>query len=109
VRNYPWYKGWDEDFAKKGLAIIGIHTPESQGERDIDSVKEKVKEAGFNFPVAIDNDNQNWKAWTNHIWPSTYLVDKKGYVRYWWYGELNWQGIEGEKYMRGRIGELLAE
>ena len=26
----------------------------------------------------------------------TYLIDKKGYVRYWWYGELKWQGNDGE-------------
>ena len=38
-----------------------------------------------------------------------YLVDKQGYIRYWWFGELNWQGAEGEKTMRKRIEELLAE
>jgi hypothetical protein len=38
-----------------------------------------------------------------------YLVDKKGNVRYWWYGELNWQGSEGESFMRQKIVELLAE
>jgi hypothetical protein len=38
-----------------------------------------------------------------------YLIDKKGNVRYWWYGELNWQGSEGEKFMREKIVELLAE
>jgi hypothetical protein len=43
------------------------------------------------------------------MWPSVYLIDKKGHVRYWWYGELNWKGTEGEKFMREKIVELLAE
>ncbi|MFH1718573.1 MAG: hypothetical protein ABIF19_14560 [Planctomycetota bacterium] len=44
-----------------------------------------------------------------YIWPSTYLVDKNGFVRYWWYGELNWQGAKSEEYLRARIQELVAE
>lgn len=61
------------------------------------------------YPVAVDAAAENWKAWGNHLWPSVYLVDKEGRVRYWWYGELNWQGARGEEIMRKRIEELLAE
>jgi hypothetical protein len=38
-----------------------------------------------------------------------YLIDKQGYVRYRWDGELNWKGIKGDKLMRERIEKLLAE
>lgn len=86
-----------------------MHTPEGEGERKLDSVRAKVKEAEFTFPVLVDNERQNWNAWGNGIWPSVYLIDKRGYLRYWWYGELNWQGTEGEKIMRQKIEELLAE
>jgi hypothetical protein len=91
------------------VTILGIHTPESEGEKDIDRVRKKVRENGMEYPVAIDNQAQTWKTWTNNMWPSTYLIDKRGYVRYWWYGELNWEGAQGEKYMREKIEELLAE
>jgi hypothetical protein len=57
----------------------------------------------------IDNGHQNWNAWGNSMWPTVYLIDKQGYARYWWLGELNWEGNEGEKIFRGRIEELLAE
>ena len=43
------------------------------------------------------------------MWPTVYLSDKKGYVRSWWMGELNWAGQEGEKILRKRIEELLQE
>lgn len=86
-----------------------MHSPESQGEHSVENVKKKVNEAEFEFPVLIDNQRRNWNAWGNSMWPSVYLIDKHGDVRYWWIGELNWQGAEGEKILRRRIEELLAE
>ena len=57
----------------------------------------------------MDNGRQNWNAWGNSMWPTVYLIDKQGYVRYWWMGELNWEGAEGEQLFRRHIEELLAE
>jgi len=59
--------------------------------------------------VAVDNGGKTWAAWGNCYWPSTYLVDKKGFVRYRWDGELNWQGVKGEELLRKKIEELQAE
>ncbi len=91
------------------MVMIGIHTPEAEHERDVAAVREKTDEAEFDFPVLIDNQKKNWQAWGNTMWPTVYLIDKQGYVRTWWMGELNWQGTQGEKIMRGRIETLLAE
>ncbi|MHC4327782.1 MAG: thioredoxin domain-containing protein [Planctomycetota bacterium] len=71
--------------------------------------RDRAAKAGMEYPIAIDNDSKAWQAWANHIWPSTYLIDKDGYIRYWWYGELNWQGAESEKLLRSRIRELIQE
>ena len=43
------------------------------------------------------------------MWPSVYLIDKRGRVRNWWYGELNWDGAKGEEFIRKRIEDLMAE
>ncbi len=109
VHNLPWYQGWHESFAQRGLVVLGVHTPETEAERNANSLRQKVEENGIQYPVAIDAHAKTWAAWTNTMWPSVYLIDKRGYVRYWWYGELNWQGAEGEKFMRAKIEELLAE
>lgn len=109
VHNLPLYQGWDEAYASHGLVVLGVHTPETAAERDANRVRQKVQENGMRYPVAIDAQGKTWRAWTNRMWPSVYLIDKRGYVRYWWYGELNWQGAEGEKFMRSKIEELLAE
>lgn len=105
--NYEHYLRWYEEFHAQGVAIVGIHTPETSAERDVARLQQKVREAGFEFPILVDNDQQNWNAWGNSMWPSVYLVDRNGRIRGWWYGELNWQGGNGEERMRQRISELL--
>ena len=75
----------------------------------MDSVRKKVKSNGIKYPIAVDNDFKTWQAWGNQYWPSTYLIDKKGNVRYRWDGELNVKEIKGEETMRKKIEELLAE
>ena len=72
-------------------------------------VRKKAKDNGLAYPIAVDNDSRTWKAWGNSFWPSTYLVDRKGRVRYRWDGELNWKDSKGEEVMRRKIEELLAE
>jgi hypothetical protein len=43
------------------------------------------------------------------MWPCVYVLDKRGQLRYFWPGELRWQGATGDKIARGWIDELLAE
>ncbi len=109
IRNLPHYNGWHAQFPADRFRIVGIHRPETQRERVVDDVRRKAVEAGIAYPIAVDNNSANWDAWANRVWPSVYLIDKRGFVRYWWYGEMNWQGVEGEKWMRSRIRQLLAE
>jgi thiol-disulfide isomerase/thioredoxin len=109
IHNYPAYKAWQEKYAGKGVTIIGIHTPEFEHEADVKRILAKAKQNGLKFPIAVDNDGQNWKAWKNRYWPSIYLIDKKGRVRHRWEGELDSATAKGEQLMRRRIDELLAE
>lgn len=109
IRNYPWYRQWYDDFADRDVTIVGVHTPETEAERDIDRVRQKVEEESLRFPIVVDNDHAIWRAWGNSIWPTVYLIDRQGRLRYWWYGELNWQNAGGQRVMAQRIEELLAE
>jgi thiol-disulfide isomerase/thioredoxin len=109
AQNLPHYQAWYDKYPASDLVIIGIHTPETSAERDVDKLRANVNERKIGYPVAVDGAAENWKAWGNNMWPSVYLIDRRGQVREWWYGELNWQGARGEEKMRKRIEELLAE
>ncbi|HEX6961837.1 MAG TPA: redoxin domain-containing protein [Lacipirellula sp.] len=109
INNYPWYREWQEAFQGKDVTIIGIHTPETSTEENNDLLRASLDEHKLKFPVAVDKQKKMWQAWYNRMWPSVYLVDKQGRVRYWWYGELDWQGAGGQKLARQRIEQMLAE
>ena len=109
MRNYPWYKAIAKDFKDKDVVILGIHTPETEAEKSVDTLKKKLKESGLEFPVAVDNKGTMWKQYNNSYWPSIYLIDKKGVARWRWEGELNWNGAKGDVQMRRKIEDLLEE
>ena len=89
--------------------MLGVHTPETPGEAELESVRRMVKVDEITYPVAVDSGHATWNAWANRYWPSVYLIDKKGRVRYRWEGELESGTPRGEPIMRRRIEELLAE
>jgi hypothetical protein len=90
------------------VVILGIHTPETEEEKSVDALKKKLKDAGLNHPVAVDNKGTMWQRYNNSYWPSVYLVDKKGIARWGWSGELGWKGARGGALMRKKIEDLLA-
>ncbi|WP_419710030.1 cytochrome c biogenesis protein DipZ [Pseudomonas sp. NFX224] len=83
----PYVKDWAKKYEKDGLVVIGVHTPEYGFERIIDNVKDKVKEYGITYPVAIDNNYAIWRNFDNQYWPAHYIIDAKGQVRYTHFGE----------------------
>ena len=90
----PYIKAWYDKYADKGLLIIGIHTPEFEFEKDIGNVKQAVVKSDIKFPVVLDNDEQNWRAFENHYWPRFYLADSDGYIRYDHIGEGSYDETE---------------
>ena len=107
--NLPSYARWQKQFAKKGVEIIGIHTPETEEEKDIANVKKFLKERSITYPILFDGEGKNWNGWSQQFWPTVWLIDKKGLVRYRWQGELGWNGAKGEQIVARKIQELLDE
>ena len=83
----PTVKKWDAQYRDKGLTIIGVHTPESDLERNLNDVRREVAELGVKYPVVTDNDYSTWKAYKVEAWPTLFLLDKQGHVRWTHVGE----------------------
>jgi thiol-disulfide isomerase/thioredoxin len=68
-------------------------------------VTEFLRKQGVSLPVLMDPEKEAAGAWNAKGLPMTFIVDAKGKVRYWAFGERDWS--EGESL---RIVEkLLAE
>lgn len=107
--NFEIYRRWHDELREKGVVVVGIQTPETSQERDPAAVKSAATERKLEFPIMVDVASKNWDAWGNTMWPTVYVVDKNGYLRQWWQGELNWKGATGDKTIEQVVEQLLAE
>ncbi len=107
--NFRTYNRWVKSLRDLGVEMVGIQTPETEAEKDRNRVTEAAHRCEFGFPVQLDLENQSWKAWGNSIWPTIYVVDQRGYLRYAWVGELYWQGARGDQAIEGWVRRLLAD
>ena len=90
----PSLKEWHSKYKDQGLVIIGNHFPEFDYEKQLANVKEAVARYGIEYPVAQDNDGATWQAFGNQYWPTMYLIDKQGHIRYVHIGEGNYAETE---------------
>jgi len=87
IRTLPYVKEWYRRYREYGLTVVGVHAPEFSFARESGNVLRAVREHGIDYPVVLDNEYAIWQAWANRFWPAKYLVDGKGYLRYYHFGE----------------------
>jgi thiol-disulfide isomerase/thioredoxin len=90
----PALKEWHSKYKAQGLVIIGNHFPEFSYEADLANLKEAIKQNDIQYAVTQDNDGTTWKAYKNQYWPTLYLIDKQGHIRYVHIGEGRYKETE---------------
>jgi thiol-disulfide isomerase/thioredoxin len=80
VRLQKKFKGQD-------FKIITINIGESK-----DRIVKFVKKVGLSLPVLLDNDGKATKDWGVYAYPSNFLIDREGVIRYGYRGALEWDG-----------------
>jgi thiol-disulfide isomerase/thioredoxin len=103
IRTLPYLRSWHKKYADKGLVILGVHSPEFEFEKLRENVVKAMGNLGVEYAVAQDNEFGTWRAFRNRYWPSKYLIDRDGYIRYSHFGEGSYQETEQ------KIRELLVE
>jgi thiol-disulfide isomerase/thioredoxin len=104
----PWLKDLETRFGPRGLALLGVHSPEYDHEKERERVVAKVKEFGIRHPVMLDNDFSYWSALGNRFWPAFYVIDKQGRLRGTFVGETH-VGDARAREVEALIARLLAE
>lgn len=94
LRTFPYLHAWWDRYRDVGLMVVGIHTPEFSFEHHVAHVQHAVADLDVPYPVLLDNEFANWQAWTNRYWPTKYLVDRAGRLRFFHYGEGQYQTCE---------------
>jgi thiol-disulfide isomerase/thioredoxin len=99
----PSLKEWHRKYKDEGLVIIGNHYPEFSYEEDIENLKNAIAKFGIEYAIAQDNNGDTWRAYKNHYWPTLYLIDKQGHIRYVHIGEGRYE--ETEENIQALLGE----
>ncbi|MCX5387374.1 cytochrome c biogenesis protein CcdA [Streptomyces sp. NBC_00083] len=86
-RSLPHIEAWNATYKAYGLEVIGVHSPEFPFEKDAGNVASQAKKLGVTYPVALDNKLTTWDNYRNRFWPAKYLIDSDGTVRYFKFGE----------------------
>ena len=102
-RVVPYLRDWHDRFKAGGLVVIGNHYPEFRHERDLSNLRAALTELDISYPVAQDNDRATWTAYRTRFWPTLFLIDKRGQIRYTHIGEGHYAETESA------IEALLAE
>jgi thiol-disulfide isomerase/thioredoxin len=103
IRSRPYLNEWYRRYKDFTFVVVGIHAPEFKFGRDPENIQRAIKREGIEYPVVMDNDAIIWTAYSSRVWPTRYLVDKEGYVRYCQEGEGSYEQFERA------IQSLLAE
>ena len=103
IRTLPYLSQWHDTYSDQGLVVIGNHYPEFNFEHDLNNVKDALVRLEIDYPVIQDNFRETWNAYNNRFWPTIYLIDKNGHIRYRHIGEGRYAETEAA------IQTLLAE
>jgi Thioredoxin like C-terminal domain/AhpC/TSA family len=87
IRTVPYVRSWFTNYRGDGLAVLGVHTPEFEVERDVGHIRCAAQEMGIEYPIAVDSDYRIWRAFGNNYWPALYFADARGQIRHHRFGE----------------------
>lgn len=75
--------------AGKPFVILAVDMGETQG-----VVKAYIREIKTDFTVLLDKDGRALKAWKVFAFPTSYVVDAQGRIRYGLYGASEWDAAD---------------
>jgi thiol-disulfide isomerase/thioredoxin len=108
-RSIPTLRTFYDTYRNEGFEIIGVHRPEFEYEHDAANVQESLLKYQVTWPVFQDNEAKTWNAYGTRAWPTFFLVDKNGVIRYTHRGEISEKYPNGIAPLEDAIKALLAE
>jgi thiol-disulfide isomerase/thioredoxin len=94
LRTLPYFEEWSRRYAGSGATVLGVHSPGYSFGKDEATVREAVKRLGIQHPIMLDPQFKLWQTYENRGWPARYLWGRNGYLKYFHYGEGDYDECE---------------
>jgi hypothetical protein len=94
VRTLPYLNAWHERYSPHGLTVLGVNSPRFpfMGERP--KLAAALERLGVGFPVALDGEYRAWHDYGCEGWPSLFLWNRGGALRWFHFGEGEYAATE---------------
>ena len=90
-----------ETYKSQGLEILAVNMAES--EIEVESFLHT--RVAVQFPILLDQDGEALRRWDVFAFPTSYVIDRKGDIRYALFGAVDWQDAT----ITSRLEQLLEE
>ena len=100
VKELPSLNRLQTKIGSKDFNILAVNIGE-----ETETVRNFLAPMNIKFPVLTDPDGESVKPWKLIAFPSSFIVDKKGIIRYSLFGAIEWDNME----VTGIIKKLLRE
>ena len=101
VHEMPSMQRLQDKYRKKGFVILGVNMADDK-QTIANFLKTKVK---VSFPILLDSDGAALRRWQVFAFPTSYVIDKKGSIRYALFGSLEWDTAETMAKINGLLKE----
>lgn len=78
-----------QEYRDQGLVILGVDIKETPEE-----VEKFLQEVKVSFPIVMDKDGEVFKAYWGTAIPTTFILDRQGFVFFKFVGEMQQEQIE---------------
>ena len=99
----PGMQRLEDKLAGRPFRILAVNVKESEG-----TIWKFHKLVKVDFPMLLDRDGQASEDWQVVVYPSSYLVDKSGEIRYQVTGMLEWDSPEVLQVVEEMLDEVPA-
>lgn len=101
VHEMPSMQRLQNRFFAKGFTILGVNMAEDQK-----TVRHFLKtKVNVQFPILFDSEGAALKRWGVFAFPTSYIIGKKGQIRYAIFGGVDWE----KESIVNKISRLLNE
>jgi len=89
VEEIPSLHRLRENIENQDFEIMTVNVGENR-----DRIARFLERVPIELPLLLDLDSKAAKEWKIYVYPSSYLVDHRGYIRYAYLGALEWDSTE---------------
>ncbi|MCU7893319.1 MAG: TlpA family protein disulfide reductase [Candidatus Thiodiazotropha sp. (ex Ustalcina ferruginea)] len=104
IEEMPLLVRLHNDLSQSGLTILAVNVQENKRK-----VKQIASRLNLNFPVLLDPKRVAGNAWEVSIFPTSFLVDTHGLIRYKAIGPIQWDSEETKSVIKEMLNQRKAE